>query len=233
MKGFAGFPPGKTGFISIPNLFFSELMPTIDDLSELKLTVYCFWALQRQEGDYRYIRRSEIEQDTIFMKGLDVDKSSRQATLTTALERAVSRGTLLHVRLQMQGQADDIYFMNTPNGRNAVRAIEAGNWAPGDVHRPIQLIVERPNIYVLYENNIGTISPHIANQLRAAEDEYPESWIAEAIHLAVENNARSWRYIAAILERWHKEGKESDGFSKRHSSQHGASETDYSDLIES
>ena len=33
----------------------------------------------------------------------------------------------------------------------------------------------------------------------------------EAMRLAVENNARSWRYVLAILERWQREGKDSDG----------------------
>jgi DNA replication protein DnaD len=39
-------------------------------------------------------------------------------------------------------------------------------------------------------------------------------WVEEAIHLAVENNARNWRYILAILERWRQEGKK-DGIGRR------------------
>ena len=49
MQKFNGFPPGKTRTTVIPNQFFSELLPTIDDLVELKLTLYCMWALQQQE----------------------------------------------------------------------------------------------------------------------------------------------------------------------------------------
>ncbi len=36
MKGFSGFPSGKQRLTSIPNLFFSDLLPAIDTLVELK-----------------------------------------------------------------------------------------------------------------------------------------------------------------------------------------------------
>lgn len=232
MQGFSGFPR-KTTNISVPSQFFSELLPAIDDLAEMKVTVYCFWALQRQEGRYHYVRRSELEGDALFMAGLGADEDAQQAALQAGLERAVARGTLLHVTLRLGSQDDDIYFMNTPNGRNAVQAIEAGQWVPGDAKRPIQLIVERPNIFVLYEQNIGSITPYMADQLRAAEEEYPLAWIVEAIHIAAERNARNWRYISKILERWHQEGRDPDGFSGKGPAQSETPTADYSDLIES
>ena len=56
----------------------------------------------------------------------------------------------------------------------------------------------------------------IADQLRDAEQLYPPSWIEEAIEVAVANNARKWRYVQSILERWRQEGKK-DGISRRDS----------------
>lgn len=72
---------------------------------------------------------------------------------------------------------------------------------------PVSLMVERPNVFVLYEQNIGALTPMIADQLRDAEDEYPNPWIEQAIGIAVENNARNWAYVSRILERWKTEGK--------------------------
>jgi len=89
-----------------------------------------------------------------------------------------------------------------------VRAIEAGRFVPGDREYPIALVDERPNVFALYEQNIGPLTPLIGEQLRAAEQDYPPEWIEEAIRLAVERNARNWRYIAAILQRWEAEGKD-------------------------
>jgi DnaD/phage-associated family protein len=78
------------------------------------------------------------------------------------------------------------------------------------------LLVERPNVFVLYEQNIGALTPMIADELRDAEQTYPVQWIEEAISLAVENNVRKWRYVLRILERWRQEGKQ-DGINRRDS----------------
>jgi DnaD/phage-associated family protein len=73
---------------------------------------------------------------------------------------------------------------------------------------PPQTAREKSNIFHLYEENIGPLTPLIAEDLKAAEQEYPESWIEEAFHLAVQRNARSWRYIDAVLKRWKMEGRD-------------------------
>jgi DNA replication protein len=65
------------------------------------------------------------------------------------------------------------------------------------------------NIFTLYEQNIGMITPMIAEELKEAEKLYPPRWIEEAFKEAVTLNKRSWRYIARILERWASEGKDS------------------------
>ena len=62
-------------------------------------------------------------------------------------------------------------------------------------------------MFEMYEQNIGMLSPMIADALLEAEDMYPEDWIEDAIGEAVEQNKRSWRYISRILERWEHEGR--------------------------
>src|SRR5262245_45478653 len=105
MKGFSGFPPGKTRTIPVPSLFFTELLPQIDHLGELKVTLYCFWRLSLKEGNIRYVRRNEMLADTVLVKGLTpTSRSPREAEaealLDEALERATARGTLLHVEIE-------------------------------------------------------------------------------------------------------------------------------------
>jgi DnaD/phage-associated family protein len=71
----------------------------------------------------------------------------------------------------------------------------------------IQVEIERPNIFVLYEQNIGLLSPMLADQLKDAADHYPQSWIEDAFREAVQQNKRNWNYIRAILRRWETEGR--------------------------
>lgn len=215
MKGFSGFPAGKLRFTSIPNIFFSDLLPFIDDLSEMKVTLYAFWALSQRDGQVRYLRLVDFINDTEFMKGMGPTPTMALEAVSDGLERAVARGTFLHVSVESADGVTELYFMNTERGRAAVEGITKGEWRPTpNEDEPITLMVERPNIFVLYEQNIGTLTPLIADQLRDAEKTYSLDWIQEAIELAVENNVRKWRYVQSILERWRQEGK-TDGISRR------------------
>ena len=121
-----------------------------------------------------------------------------------ALNRAVERGTLLRIRPPEQANTDTLYFANTPKGRAAVEAISRGAW-PEDIESREQL-----NIFTLYEQNIGLLTPLNTEELREAEETYPASWIEDAFREAVSLNKRSWRYIHAILERWNTEGKDEE-----------------------
>ncbi len=233
MKGFSGFPAGKLRLTSIPNLFFSDLLPQIDNLAELKVTLYAFWALTQKEGKVRYMRLADFLQDTEFVKGLAPTLKMATDALLDGLERAVARGTFLHVNVESADGKMDLYFLNTEKGRAAVEGITQGKWRPNpDEDEPISLLVERPNIFVLYEQNIGPLTPLIADELRDAEQTYPLRWVEEAIQQAVANNVRKWRYVLAILERWRQEGKQ-DGISHRDSQKELRSQIpeEYRDII--
>jgi len=228
MKGFAGFPEGKVRFTPLPDLFFSQLVPRIDNLPELKVTLHLFWLLQGKKGHLRYASLQELREDPLLLAGLSVkDPEGKVASqrpedlLDEGLERAVARGTLLRVSVKDPEGGDSQeswYFLNDPPSRQAVEEIERGELKlEGMPSRPGEGVeVERPNIFALYEQNIGLLQPLIAEELREAEKTYPAAWIEEAFKIAVERNARNWRYIQAILERWAREGKD-DGKTRRDS----------------
>jgi DNA replication protein len=207
MKGFAGFPAGKQPYTPVPHLFFSELLPDIDHLGELKVTLHIFWLLTQKTGDQRYVSGRELAADRRLLSGLASPVMTPEEALRDSLERAVSRGTILRV---VAGQGDDLrdwYFVNTEKGRQAVKDMLAGVWTPVEAEEPILLVSQRPNIFALYEQNIGALTPMMAEELMEAEDTYPPSWIEDAFREAVELNKRSWRYIQRILERWDREGR--------------------------
>lgn len=209
MKTFRGFPEGKLRFTSLPDPFFRELLPAIDHLAELKVSLYAFWLLDRMEGAFRYLRRENFLADQVFMQGLAEDPGRAEAALDEALSRCVQRGALLQVELEMENGPVCFYFLNTPKGRAAVEAISRGEWRySGDALAPVELPPERPNIFRLYEEHIGVLTPMIADMLREAEELYPADWIEDAVRIAVENNARRWSYVEAILRRWQEGGRD-------------------------
>ncbi|MBU1661033.1 MAG: DnaD domain protein [Chloroflexi bacterium] len=204
---FEGFPAGKVRFARIPGPFFSELLPQIDHLGELKVTLYALWRLDRMEGGFRYLTEADFLEDSHFIGGLADSPEGAEATLKESLVRSVERGTFLKAKFAHGEGEVCLYFFNSPKGRAAVQAIQAGEWRPSDDTRiPAELAPERPNIYHLYEENIGPMTPLLAETLQDAEDTYPAQWIREALRIAVEKNVRNWRYVEAILRRWHERG---------------------------
>lgn len=205
---FTGFPAGKTHLTPIPGPFFTEILPQIDDLDELKVCLYAIWRLDQQEGSLRFLRRSDIALDRRFMDGLSPDATRTEACLDDALARAVARKVLLVANAKTSSGNEAVYFLNSARGRASVKSLQNGEWDPSETAQaPVSLDVEKPNIFRLYEENIGPLSPMIADALRDAEQEYPVDWIDEAVRIAALNNVRRWRYVEAILRSWKEEGK--------------------------
>jgi DNA replication protein len=169
----------KTDFISLPDSFFTQVVPKIQDLAELKVVLYvAYLILRKQERPYFVTYKELLSHALMATMG--------EETLRQALNSAVEHGALLHSTLNINGVPEDVYSLTD------------------DSHQPSAI-----NIFALYEQNIGMITPMIAEELKEAEELYPFQWIEEAFKEAVTLNKRSWRYIARILERWASEGKDS------------------------
>src|SRR6185436_14578145 len=157
MQKFDGFPDdSKLSPTAFPAQFYSELLPMIDDLAELKLTVFCFWALHQREGSSRYLLREDFYDDDALVAGLlAIDPvATMDQMLTAALNRTLERGTLICAEVELDNGSETLYFMNSKKGRSAIAQIRAGEWQPGDEKHPVEILPERPNIYRLYEANI-------------------------------------------------------------------------------
>lgn len=193
MKLFSGFPDGKLSVTPLPNLFFSELLPAIDDLDELKVTLHVYWKIKnRKARESQGVTLNELLADELLIRSVGKDK------LQLAFDAAVERGTLLH------RPGDEFYFINDEAGRRVFEKTDSPKLTRKREPAPI---IERPNIFVLYEQNIGMLTPMMAEELREAEKEYPADWIEEAFKESVKHNKRNWKYIHAILKIWKAEGR--------------------------
>jgi DnaD/phage-associated family protein len=186
---FKGFTDSET-FTSLPDKFFHELLKEIDDVAELKVTAYFLWRAESMDGPFRALTKMDFDVKEL---GLSAEEIKR------GLEKAIQRGSLLKV----EREAVVYILLNSPRGRAGIQAIESGKWSPTASAPPM----ERPNVFRLYEENIGPLTPMIADALKDAEESYHAEWIAEAIELAVKNNKRNWKYCEAILKRWKDEGR--------------------------
>jgi DnaD/phage-associated family protein len=203
MSEFIGFP-ARMEYTPVPNIFLSNLLPEITDIAELRVMLHAFRLLYFKKGFPQYISFQELANDAGLTAGLKDIGDNIENTLGQALSSAAGQN----------GKQEDVYLLNTEANREAVEKI-----LNGELRLPVitakrlipEALMEKPeNIFTMYEENIGLLTPMIAEELRDAEKTYPMVWIKDAIKEAVNAGKRNWRYISAILERWETEGK-SDG----------------------
>jgi DNA replication protein len=187
---FACFHRG-TRLLPVPAPLLGSLLAEIDDVAELKCTLRFLWYAAQVKGSPKAVPATTLESDEVLLAALDGPEAVRRG-----LGLAVARGTLLC--------AGGNYVLHTPENAAALERME-----PVRAHWPAErpVMPQKPNVYALYEANIGLLTPMVADQLRDAEEQYPEEWIEAAFREAALQNKRSWRYIAAILERWTTEGR--------------------------
>jgi DNA replication protein len=184
--------PASEPATPIPDLFFRRLLKEITAIEELKLTLYALWRYEHMDAAFGALAEADFAPSDL---GLSLED------IRLGLHAAVERGSLLSS--QHAGQV--LYFLNSPDGHAAAEAFaRSGLPAAGSLG---SAPLERPNIFRLYEENIGPLTPLIADALIDAEAAYSPEWVADAIDLAVKHNKRNWKYSEAILKRWKEEGR--------------------------
>src|SRR5450631_28936 len=196
MVNFTGFPTGKSPYVPIPEVFFTQVLPEIEDQAELKVTLHLFWLLARKRDTPRCANERELYTDRILLRSLNFqdDARSLEERLSQGLDKALARGTLLSADLTVvnteRAEAEVItwYFFNTARNHKIVAELQGGSVLPAHVltltgkrgeqeHEsttvagntpartytrrvgspspaaPVE--VQRPNIFTLFEQNIG------------------------------------------------------------------------------
>ncbi len=208
---FNGFPD-RVRSIPAPAPLFGTLLEQIDDLAELKCLLRVLWLLQQKKGYPRFVSHSEALADRAMATAI----GGSVHDISGALDACVRRGTLamavISVNGERTGDEERLYALNTERDRRALArtasdAFVVGHSQTESIPEPWDTTVERPNIFALYESNIGMLSPMIADELKEAEEFYPMDWIEDAFREAAAHNVRNWRYIARILDNWDVKGR--------------------------
>ncbi|MSQ06626.1 MAG: DnaD domain protein [Dehalococcoidia bacterium] len=215
---FTGFVRG-TRATALPDPLFGLLLEQIQDLAELKVVLRGVWLRNLKKGAFRPVCLQEFLSDPVLLRGLAGGEASPEQQILRGLALAVQHQVFLYCpagvsQFPAANAHDECFLLNTQEDREALA--QQGMKVSADFQPEVKSRASgaeppaavRPNIFALYEDNIGTIGPLVAGQLTAVEEEYPAGWIAEAFDIAVARNARNLAYIEAILRRWDAEGKD-------------------------
>jgi DNA replication protein len=207
---FRGFP-GIAQATAIPNVFFAAILPRLQEPCELLAFLWVSRLTQAQRGEIRFANADQVWSTEGAPASFDRLAGGRPG-LERGLVACARVGALLSLRLAGPGGEETVYFVNNPASRRAVGRARAGELRL----KPETIAVappaeDRPGIFRLYEENVGTITPLVGERLLEAVELYPHEWIADAFRTAAEMNVRNWKYIERILNRWSEEGRGDEG----------------------
>jgi len=94
----------------------------------------------------------------------------------------------------------------SPSGSRSYSSNKDKERGSGGEGKEMPLDPKMAAIATLYEQNIGILTPGIAEKLKWIRDTLPDGWFQAALQEALEYNKRSLAYILTILERWKVEG---------------------------
>ena len=202
-----GFPNSGLA-AAIPNQFFSSVLPQIEVAEELIVSIYFFFAQHLKRRSPRFLTKRELAADATLARSL-AHLAPGDDALARGLDLAVWRGTLLRARTQAGGREDELYVLNTPTNRRSLEEVTTRELRLDD-SLPAAAKANNSGIFALYEQNIRPLAPLIAEELKEAEERYPDTWIRDAFREAVSLNKANWRYIESILRRWEAEGRQDE-----------------------
>lgn len=205
---FSGFPR-DTLYTPTPDPLFGQLLEEIQDLTELKVALRGMWLLHHKRQGIRAIPLAEFLADTVLLRGLSSEDAGENPVeeIRRGLRQAVRRGIFL---VHGSNPNEAVFVLNNDAGQRTLARIKemGGGVEPAaEADEAPERPRERPNIFALYEDTVGMLTPIVAERLKEAEQRYPPGWIREAFEIAALENKRSWQYISAILARWGSEGK--------------------------
>jgi DNA replication protein len=208
MDTFKGFSR-KTIYTPVPNPLFGELLQDIESLSELKCTLRAFALIHQNRSKRQWITVEELMDDMVLINGLSHEYTNPSKAIQKSVLRGVQRGTFIIANDKFRDDSQTLLFINDEPGRRAITRIGTAI----TLRDPEPVVPSGPrryqtSIFSLYEDNIGPITPLIADELKEAEATHPWAWIDNAFREAVSHNHRNWRYISKILDRWSTKGKD-------------------------
>ena len=193
---------------------FDYLISRVADVKALKVSLTLISMIDDNEP--KPIGENYLINHDILNEGLLLNKHS----IRTGINSALQDKAIIKMYNQNDESKQPFYTVNLKPWLKAANLL--GYYAEASTDSTSQkptisteLINEQINIYRLYEQHIGTITPSVSEELKEAEGLYDPQWITEAFKIALASEKNNWRYISTILSRWNLEGKK-DGKFRRH-----------------
>lgn len=199
--------------VPVPAALLTEILPQVTEIAEAQVLLAVVRLACDAGNPERPVSYEAIIRDRPLRRALKVEGSPREPDhrIELGLDLAIGRGVLISFATEQGSRRRSWVFLSTPATQALVASMVRGAVPPPteiwDGDEPPAVIPERPTVFRLYEQNIGMLTPLVADQLMDALERYPSEWIEDAIGESVAYNRRSWKYIQRILEQWAVQGR--------------------------
>lgn len=225
-----GFPLSDDhGTTRVPNLVLGRVLAEVEESMTLKLILRAIWLLEHQRGFPRYISTEDLRRDRVVSRLI-----RDELELSKCLNSAKAHGILIEVSVN----GNECLMLNTESAErtsfDAIALIETPENDSDGWDSPTTSVMP-PDAFRAYEENIGLLSPMIRENILSALEDFTDEDITHAVRIAVENESRSWSFVAGVLRRWLRDGvphERNDGQSGRATDRGRVSETELRKYLE-
>ena len=203
VQSIRGFPLSDDYAVTrVPNAVLGRVLADVKNADIIKLILRTIWLLERQNGYPRSISLEHLKSDRVLSVVFNDPE-----TLETTLDDTVKTGVLVRVsingtkRLMLNTEsARQVSLGSSMFGLTQDKKDSDDGWdAPAVARIPA-------NAFRAYEENIGVLSPMTRESILTALEDFTDDDITQAIRIAVENESRSWSFVAGVLRRWARDG---------------------------
>lgn len=185
--------------VNLPANFLACVSEISPDALLVLIAYFQMLSLQEQESQLALAHDLQIS--------LPADIRSEDERFDAALLE-LHNARLLYSLTDPQNPLKTYLIAGTPQGTSIYRQLcIAPDRFDDYIQAKIVADTSQPNLFKLYEDNFGALTPMIAEVLKADLQTYPAEWIEAAMREAVDYNARNWKYVQAILRNWQEKGR--------------------------
>lgn len=192
-------------YTQVPNDFF--VMAADMGEAELKVVLYI---IRETFGYHR-------EECQVSIRKLALGAGLTPRNAYNGAEKAIERGLIV----KSVSSTNTTTWMAVVTGDTALYPFRQRTVSPRKGKPPVKETKEKEikgnddeetlkTISKAYESEIGLITAMIRAELIDASFRYPLQWTLDAIHEAAIQNKRGWKYVSAILTRWHAQGNQEE-----------------------
>lgn len=207
MSTASDFPiPDEHGTTRVPNAVLASMLAAPIDADLIAFSLRALWWLERSSAYPKAVQLTDLRTDRTLVEVLGqpfgdlLAQSLRRGYFVT--HTAGGTEYLLLNTASVARSDDPVTTAPASTNGNADASADADADPWGSVsERPTT-----PDAFRAYEQNIGRLTPMIRDSIKQALQDFTDAQIEDAIRIAVENEARSWQFVAGVLRKWTRDG---------------------------